>query len=34
VQIAATAGARAISLITGKPTDFAGLDRLVEVVPS
>jgi hypothetical protein len=34
VQIAATAGARASPLITGNPTNFAGLDRLVEVVPS
>jgi predicted nucleic acid-binding protein len=34
LQIAATAGAHAIPLITGNSTDFAGLDRLVEVVAS
>ena len=34
LQIAATAGAHAIPLITGNPTDFAGLERLVEVVAS
>lgn len=34
LQIAATAGAHAIPLLTGNPADFAGLDRLVEVVAS
>lgn len=32
LQIAATAGAHAIPLITGNPGDFSGLERLVEVV--
>lgn len=32
LQIAATAGAHDIPLITGNPADFSGLDRLVDVV--
>ncbi|GAA4840789.1 hypothetical protein GCM10023201_33620 [Actinomycetospora corticicola] len=31
LQIAATAGANAVPLITRNPADFAGLERLVEV---
>jgi predicted nucleic acid-binding protein len=34
LQIAATAGANAVPLITRNPADFAGLERLVEVHPA
>jgi predicted nucleic acid-binding protein len=33
LQIAATAAAARLTLLTGHPDDFAGLERLVEVVP-
>jgi predicted nucleic acid-binding protein len=34
LQIAATAGAHGMPLITRNPVDFAGLDRLVHVIPA